>query len=359
MTNAEFHRIYKAKAKCSAGKANGLTQLSKTRFSGEEICLLCTLFGFSPTAFGWPENAFLPEPSVAGSGHPQDTVFSNESAVSGGKDQSDYIQQFFEAINRFLLQTERSLFVCDYIAARQGIKQKAPLEQYFEQDRLYFSQIEKRLAGQQFQYHRIIQLPLGSAVRNLNEALELVAEELLPDTFAHLCRCLRDHPELCHFYVVIHPFRLYTYYVVDQQTILTEYPRFDKSGVPVPDLLFVNHSSPDNPEAIGSRYIRSCLLEFRRMAEAKSNHRNRLTRTSLFEALQLLNKKLSAELDLLESQGKGDFKNIATDLSGNWTESSLGEIGRRDQQINELRERLGQIRDKLEIGRQLYSDADE
>jgi hypothetical protein len=268
ISSREFKRIYKAKAACAENTANHLLQKDTTVINPPTLHLICSLFGFSPTDFGYAANAFESEHSISNDRE----VYSYNYRDEGNLAYRPYMENFFRTVNKHLLLTKNTLRISDYIGKFAGIRQNEHIDYYTREATAYFHKIETRLAATQFTYSRIFQLPLGSKIDDARSAKQYVVETLLPSTFAHLCRCLYHHENQCAFYIVPRPFRMYSYYLIDESTIITEYNRFDKDGVPVPDLLFVNMALAGNDNGVGNVYIKSAVDEFDRMVNQNKQY---------------------------------------------------------------------------------------
>lgn len=271
-------------------------------FEKRDLCLICSLFGLSPEDFGYPGDYFNSNFS-----HREIGLFCYNHSKEAEKATRSFTEIFFAEVKKYLLKVEEELLVCDYIDKVRGIVQRENLDYYHSRDKEYYLALEERLAERStsdsaISYKRIIQVPLGAPVQNFEEGVEFVIEEMFAESFEHLCRCLQKFQDQCEFIVIIRPFRLHTYYLVDGKVALTEYHRYDTHGIPMPDTLFINFSNPNDSEAVGSIYLKACMDEFRRMKNSLFNTNCKLTEPMLKKAVVSLDEKIRSEIELVRSQ---------------------------------------------------------
>lgn len=267
-----------------------------------DLCLICSLFGFRPEDFGYQPDYFKSQYS-----HKDAALFCYNHRKEGDKEYRPFIERFFEEVNIYLLKVEQELLVCDYLDKVRGIEQKENKVYYHQHNMEYYEALEGHFAKKTKEnpespiaYKRLVQIPLGAQVSSFEEALDFVIEEMFPESFAHLCRCLRDFKTQCEFYVVVKPFRLHTTYIVDRKVALTEYHRYDREGTPIPDTLFVNIREPGDDEAVGSIYLNSCMDEFERMKY--SNRNSRMTIPNVINSIFSMQDRIQAQIDALEKE---------------------------------------------------------
>lgn len=345
----DFRRIFQQATDCSPNTAARFFQPNAKPIDKSDLCLICSLFGFKPEDFGYPHDLFTTEYS----GSKEAEVHSYNFKEEGNKEYRPYIENFFRSVREHLLTAEKSVHICDYIAKMRGISQKEHLKFFNEQDALYYRSMEARLAEKQFLYQRIVQLPLGVDITDFEEAVAMVVDQLFPDMVRHFYHCLVEHHRISHFYVILRPYRLYTYYISDRKTIMTEYPRFDKNGIPIPDLFFVNHQNPFDAHAVGSKYIDSCLDEFERAIQHPNNIRHRLTPTFIVRALYHLKKNAKQEIERLEAEKNAERANIKKIFESGLSIDEKQELVRNlpniDAPLNEAYRRFESVKQKLNL----------
>ncbi len=336
-----------------------------------DLCLICSLFGFRPENFGYPPDYFKTRFS-----HREASLFCYNNRKEGDAAYRPFIERFFEEVNIYLLKVEQELLVCDYLDKVRGIEQKENTVYFHQRNTEYYHALETHFAKKlkdnpqnAIAYKRLIQMPLGAPANSFEDALEFVIEEMFPESFAHLCRCLRDYKKNCAFYVVVKPFRLHTTYIVDGKVALTEYNRYDKQGIPIPDTLFVNISEPADEDAVGSIYLNSCLDEFERMMH--SNTENRLTipnmingtfalQTSIHNQIEALKQNIKESLQSSHQQEivkyakeaiEGSVDKLPDELA-----KQLKDWAVQEKNLNQMRERRKNIQEKMEIIIESFKD---
>jgi len=327
-----------------------------------DLCLICSLFGFRPEDFDYPPNYFKSQFS-----HKESALFCFNHRNEGKIGHSSFIEKFFEEVHKYLLKVEEELLICDYLDKVRGIEHKENIVFYHEHNIEYYEVLEKHFAKKlkeekPVKYKRLIQLPLGAPVSTFEEAVEFIIEEMFPESFAHLCRCLRDYKKHTEFYVIMKPFRLHTTYIVDGNVALTEYHRYDKKGIPVPDTLFVNIREPMDDEAVGSIYLKSCLDEFERMKNSERG--NRLSIPSLIKCTFSLNTKIQNQIEALKDSipesVQESYQHQIVEYAKKSMVSQSGKMQDRlaeqlkdwenhEQSLNILRKRRENIQEKVRI----------
>lgn len=258
-------------------------------FSPGDLCLICSVFGFRSADFGRPADFFRSDYS---SQIVDAEVYCYNDMQEGDLNYRPYPENFFKAVERNLLMVRRSLWVSDYFAKIKGLALKTEMDFYHKRNSAYYLELEKRMEKHRFEYKRIFQLPLGTQISSPEQAIETVILGMFQEDFEHFLRCLKNFGDCCEFHVVANPFRLHTFFIVDGEIALTEYNRFDKNGVAVPDTLFINRTDPGNPRAVGSIYLRSCIFEFQRILNMESDRKYLLDLPVLVQTTLLFHDKL-------------------------------------------------------------------
>lgn len=339
------------------------------------ICLLHTLFGVEPERFGLPPDIFSTRYSLK-----EAEVHCFNFGKGGISNYKPFIENFFNSINEHLLSVRERLYVCDYIAKIRGLALKEHNGFYRAKSTQYFENLEKIIPARNIQYWRIAQMPLDyerqlsewKAVLEqyapshpipsnpLEDAVAFLLEGMFPETIGHFYRCLRDFPGNCQFYVILQPFRLHTFYLADRTVSLTEYHRYDKSGIPVPDTLFINKcSSPsvNNPfdpgasdESVGTKYFESCLEDFTRHIEMPHNCNNRLSAALLVKCLYTLEDKLLQAIDNIHKLQRQDFAGFQMELTDTLRTVQMERLHHQHQlqsALMALDTRLKNVKDKI------------
>jgi hypothetical protein len=331
------------------------------------ICMLQALFGVPPEHFGLPADIFRttysPKPAE---------VYCFTFRKEGDNNYRPFVENFFRSVNEHLLSAQERLYVCDYIAKIQGLALKEHVKFYTEQSLIYFEALERILAERKINYWRIAQMPLdyerqsqerGAVFQKfaaspsfdqtpLEEAAEFWFEGMFSGTVGHLYRCMLRHPNQCQFYILLKPFRLHTFYLVDHKVCLTEYHRYDKTGIPVPDTLFVNQCDP----VVGETYFESCLQDFERHISTPANRHFRLTDALFLKCAYALEAKLKAAIGNIAEQLREEGENIRQTLrsGGHISAANLQRQHDLEDTQNTLQNRLRRTQKKIEIMHQAH-----
>ncbi len=347
ISDEQFHTIMK-KMGLSRNTAQSFISKEMNDMRAPNICLLQNLFGVPPSMFDLEDDFFNSEYSY------------NEGELycfNYKKEESDtyrpFVENFFRAVNKYLLSAQKRLCVSDYFVKNQGLVTKEHLSFYKEKSRIYFERLEHKISeNPKFEYKRIVQLPLHFDPRA--DPARFVVEGMLPEAFGHFARCLQQFPDQCSFYIITKPFRLYTYYLVDDNVTLTEYHRFDRSGIPMPDTLFVNIRNPFKKESIGGTYFESCFDEFERIINNQNNAEARLThhlmKQKTYEAIHELQhdiEKKKREIESNQQKIEGIERRNLTDNV--LIINELLKIGHQlDTEKEQLIKQINVFREKLE-----------
>lgn len=329
-----------------------------------DLCLICSLFGFAPEEFGYPADYFKSEYSNKDAG-----LYCYNTRREGMKEYRPFLENFDREANRHLLSATEELLVCDYVDKTRGIGLKENVNFYHEKAASFFDRLEQRLSKiSSLKYIRLLQVPLGAKANGFEEGLSIILQDLFLEHFAHICRCLQNHSDQCSFVVVTCPFKLHTYFVVDNRVALTEYHRYDVNGIPTPDMLFVNMRDPHNRDAVGSVYINSCRDEFHRMLESRFNLDGKISKPRLIRGMFKLEKNLREKLGQLENEldhcEKSGLSGISTNDSfqlfegcttlDKKTEANLISWEKVEESLESTRRNYCNIMKKMEILGEIY-----
>jgi hypothetical protein len=142
--------------------------------------------------------------------------------------------------------------------------------------------------------------------------------------------------------------------LVDDNVTLTEYHRFDRSGIPMPDTLFVNTRNPFKKESIGGTYFESCFDEFERIINNQNNAECRLThhlmKQKVYEAIYELNLDMEKKKKEIENnQQKIEVAERRDSIDKVLIINELLKIGHQlDTEKEQMLKRLKVFSEKLE-----------
>lgn len=153
-----------------------------------------------------------------------------------------FLDSYVEFLERVVDRAEESLVVLDYLAHHRQLN-AAQHTDFAARNADYFSHISHRVKAKNLKYTRIIQLPLElqSASRRSNdtEALLMAMALMYRATLRHIVD-MSVLGESVEIYVISAPLRPYSLMIADRSAIVTEYDRYSRRGVSVPDHLFMD-----------------------------------------------------------------------------------------------------------------------
>jgi|GEM_PF-2699596 len=245
--------------------------------SKARLCLICTLFGVSPTYFGKPADYFEPIANPLASQQDKRLVIYNYIKESKGN-YNAFVDEYFEAFTKNALQAKENLYILDYLASKYGLKLRDNIAYFHVENKKYFETLQQYIQMQadednniKFDYRRICQLPLHAFSApgevSFERKVEFVVESLFEETFEHICWCYMNLGDQFKFYVVQNPIRLYSYYIFDKEAIISEYLRFDMYGAPIPDILFIDRLNEPMRDKTADKLIDNYLEEFDKMQQ--------------------------------------------------------------------------------------------
>ncbi len=221
-----------------------------------EVSIICRLLDIPPSELGLAADYFPTR--FAGVRQSANEVTSLNFTLDGSVSQRPYAEKFFDTFLESMASAEHSFNVLDYSAKNMGIDNKDSISSiyYHQQNLLFFETLEakmekKQLQGDSFRYRRILQLPLD--VSNYPffsdenyEPIKGIIELLFDEAFSHMLRCFKKFPKYFRLFLLKVPMRLSSYYMIDDNSLISLHNRVDKNGMLVPDLLFHNRVREEN-----------------------------------------------------------------------------------------------------------------
>ncbi len=158
-----------------------------------------------------------------------------------------FLGKYFSKLQEYAGRSRKDLLILDYLAHHRGfnaIESKELTRSYAQ----YFRLIEKQVMKKNLSYTRIMQLPLGEpGDLPRQELVNKCVELMFLETLEHVKRLLESD---CNFrlYILGAPLRPYSYVIVDSTYLLSEYDRYNKAGLSLPDHIIVNKADSGNFE---------------------------------------------------------------------------------------------------------------
>jgi len=248
---------------------NSITSLynlfKKKQFSKARIALLCQILNLSPVDFGKPANYIKPI-SSSRSGR---LVTFNLMRYKHEKDAYERFlkEEFYPFLEKRIARARHSLKVLNYFTKRRVSEVQRKYQPYPKFRKLYFRRMENHFAERlrenpHFRYKRLIQLPVNETPgKDFEGRVIAIVEDLFHESFEHFLHCFHRLGDNFEVYVVQMPVRLFSFFIMDDQSLITQYYRIDKRGVAIPDMLFYN----EGYEA--KKLVEIHLQDFNRLTE--------------------------------------------------------------------------------------------
>jgi len=159
------------------------------------------------------------------------------NSTSGPKD--NLRTSYSNTLTRYISQAEDEIWVYDYYVsdAKNDLHYREAHEGHYKSIEV---QLKKNKAAI---YHRLLAFPYGFAKQDeydLEQSTISAIKMCSYFTFEHIVNCFLNFDDRFYLSIATIPYRLYSYAILDQKFILTEYLRYKSDLTPIPDLLFVN-----------------------------------------------------------------------------------------------------------------------
>ena len=207
------------------------------------LCLICSLTGLSPEDLGYSSTYFK---SKYSSNSTQEFIGYN-SALSNKQNYNSFFDSYFRIMRKYILEeVTESIYLLDYVAREIGVDFKGNKDYYHKENSRYFNDLEQKLSAmaaknEEFKYTRIAQLPLECSVETFEQGVQKLIEILSLESFQHIWKNFcSNYKAFFSLYLLIKPIRLFSWWIVDEKKILSEYSFYDIRNIPIPNLLFMN-----------------------------------------------------------------------------------------------------------------------
>ncbi len=269
--------------------------LNKSRFTDDQIYVLNRVLGISTKLFGKLYNEVTPRfiEKEAASGQ----FLSYNVARVKGVTYSDFLRSYFEPLITELKTAQESITVVDSVTENWHIGAKINAETgdvksyntFKELYKEYLEELEKalvrclahkKLSGHKKPiYRRIFQLPLRPCVFKPSDHHSGALNWIYVETVNHINRLyakfekpqkkqMSDLDELLdsfqlleteniEFYVMPQPMRQYSFMIIDNQTIVTEYLKINKFGEQYPDIVYIQNADKKDPSDMVYQMLQS------------------------------------------------------------------------------------------------------
>jgi hypothetical protein len=252
--------------------------LESEEISKARLCLFCAMFNVGPAYFHKPDDYFDPVAAPANKASSSDRLVLYNYIGERKSNYVEFVDAYFQAFANHILTAQRSIYILDYLASKSGVRLEDPIGYFHQANSAYFQKLQAHLSSgsPRIDYRRVCQLPIGITIDYdgitdeetlFQRKIEVVIESLFEETFEHFCYCYKYCNGHFKLYVVQHPVRLYSYYIADENCILSEYLRFDIKGLPVPDILFINKIGYSRQDSSAKFLIENYTQELRKLWE--------------------------------------------------------------------------------------------
>jgi len=181
---------------------------------------------------------------------------SGKSKLAIGK---KYRDKYYNAVKPAIERITKNYIAYDYIE-KQNLLNPYHLAPYFEVHSQIYSDIEKQLAHQNFEYCRFLALPIRIDIsetlkdfcNNVRSTYSLAAvlDHCSVTLFEHICRCIFLHADRFDynktgFFIIETPLRTYHWVLVDDKYIISEYYKYT-NGLCTPSFIFIEEVNDKN-----------------------------------------------------------------------------------------------------------------
>lgn len=269
--------------------------LSKDEFTNDQIYVLHTVLGISTKLFGKTYNDVAPD-FIEKEGK-QSQFMSYNVSRKKGTTYSSFLRSYFEPIIMELKNAQESIVVVDSLTENWHIGSKINAETGDDQSYVTFQELykeyleelekaiircldfKKKSGHKKPVYRRVLQLPLKPCVFKPSDYDSGALNWVYVETISHINRLYKkyeksskskiskvdavlekfhllenDHIE---FYVLPQPMRQYSFMIIDDRTIITEYLKINKQGEHYPDIIFIQDADKNDPSDIIYQMLQS------------------------------------------------------------------------------------------------------
>ncbi len=296
--------------------------LEKKEFTKSELALLFLLYNIKPSVFGKSDSIFLTQVPALKATLPKSKIVQINSIVKKINDnQTEYkFEEYHGKVIDVLHGVNQNIRVFDYFEESYPLESFKKIQDSYD---LYYSKImelceDKIQANKDFKYTRILQLPYQySGVIRLGTSIDSVCQLAISimnvEKFKHILSCFYRLGNNFRLRVLSSPARLYTYILVDEISLITEYFRYNKRKDAIPNILFidtVDYNRPNNDEV--ARLIIDLKEEFDFFADKNNDLASKTIDKNLFKTCFHIIYEIQQNLveDIEKIQELGTIKKI-------------------------------------------------
>jgi hypothetical protein len=216
------------------------------------------------------------------------------------------LESYFEALTRFSKEAHRSILIVDYLAHHGSLKGDAVFKLY----KRYFQEIEAVVREKGLTYTRIVQLPLSRIARNRNQKIIDGLSLMFVETFDHIERMLNSTADF-NLYFLDAAFRPYSFIIVDESAILTEYDRYTPQGTSVADHTIINRAVTNSPSTL---QVSSLIAIQKGWCDRLTLNEREVTKEEFSELKNQMENRRLKEVELQLSLSDTQYRNLRPQL---------------------------------------------
>lgn len=278
----------------------------KEQFSLSEICLFCQYFPyFSPSDFDQPKDIFVTPFNKNVNSQSMTTSVSLNAFARDKHGFWGFISEYYAHIINCLQEAKKYAMVYLYLGKVKGV----PFPGMIEKVREYYHAMEKKVLEEEangFSYTLVLALPQQSPMmrpQTFEATVREIIRQMFFETFAHVARCFYEFERAFYLYALPSPSRLYSYHLLDEKYVISEYDRLNKDGAASNNLLFVNRIKPDVADDPIKFLHADYLMEINSIKnEASTFHQTKITRNGFLLAVDEIHQEMNERIADLEKQ---------------------------------------------------------
>ncbi len=336
-----------------------LLDKKKEDYKKADIALICNLLNIFPEELGFSSD-FLSSDFYLKKEKDLKLITYNFQ-LDGNPNYQPFLSQYFREFSECINSAKQSYFVLDYCAKNIGIALKANYSSQFfhEKNEKFFITLEEKLtrikeAGDQFDYTRIIQLPLSEEHAYLKrDPIKEMIELLFDEAFVHVLKCFKQFPEYFTLYLIGVPIREFSYYIIDDKLIISLYNRVDRQGRSIPDMMYIQKVNPFSTEDVSFVLKESYKSDLRMISDIE----NEIFYNQFLEKTYELHRDINNEIEEIEKKIKKDEIQMRKMREKNADPQTFSDISHQITQLKRslklLTHRGNQINSKVALIKEL------
>ncbi|MEM6966784.1 MAG: hypothetical protein AAF573_18615 [Bacteroidota bacterium] len=210
-----------------------------SRLKKKDFAALYGLLGVLPTDLGI-DDVHL-DISKNKSLEPQNKFFCFSIWKRDNLAEEEFIEKYFDAIITTLKKAEKKILINDFLINTSNMLSGKLKKKFFKGYENYYRALEAQTKN--LKYQRVISLPIELSKTTLGtennriKLLEKLISILFKSTFKHIITSFENAQ--FELYALPIPKRNFSFLLIDDQYVLSEYYRIRREGLAVPDMLFI------------------------------------------------------------------------------------------------------------------------